>query len=282
MGAPEINVNVIQPGYIRTGINGDWFDTEGGAKQIAGWHRRRLMPIDALDETLAVSLLRRERACDRRGDRRRRRTIALSRTALNDRASGALARDGGERSGARRRSEAGRGVRLADQRRDRRFPRCSVRSRFPRGRRGWRKLLAFTGPGYLVAVGYMDPGNWATDLAGGSAFGYTLLAVILLSNLMAMMLQALSARLGIATGRDLASACRDAYPRPVAIALWLLCELAIVACDLAEVIGTAIGLQLLFGMPLVWGVCLTGARRAADPGAAEARVPLAGGVRHAR
>ena len=122
----------------------------------------------------------------------------------------------------------------------------------------WRRMAAFTGPGYLVAVGYMDPGNWATDLAGGSAFGYTLLSVILLSNIMAMVLQALSARLGIATGRDLASACRDAYSRPVAIALWLMCELAIVACDLAEVIGTAIGLNLLFGIPMVWGVVLTG------------------------
>ena len=130
--------------------------------------------------------------------------------------------------------------------------------RVPDGATGWRKLLAFTGPGYLVAVGYMDPGNWATDLAGGSAFGYTLLSVILLSNLMAMILQALSARLGIATGRDLASACRDAYSKPVAMALWVLCELAIVACDLAEVIGTAIGLNLLFGIPLVWGVVLTG------------------------
>ena len=128
----------------------------------------------------------------------------------------------------------------------------------PVGASGWRKLAAFTGPGYMVAVGYMDPGNWATDLAGGSAFGYTLLSVILLSNLMAILLQSLSARLGIATGRDLASACRDAYSRPVAVALWLLCELAIVACDLAEVIGTAIGLNLLFGIPLVVGVCLTG------------------------
>ncbi len=122
----------------------------------------------------------------------------------------------------------------------------------------WRKLGAFTGPGFLVAVGYMDPGNWATDLAGGSAFGYTLLSVILLSNVMALTLQALSARLGIATGRDLATACREAYDWPVAIFLWLLCELAIIACDLAEVIGTAIGLNLLFGIPLLWGVCLTG------------------------
>jgi manganese transport protein len=127
----------------------------------------------------------------------------------------------------------------------------------PHGAPWPRKLGAFVGPGFLVAVGYMDPGNWATDLAGGSAFGYTLLSVILLSNIMAIILQALAARLGIATGRDLASACRDAYSKPVAIALWVLCELAIVACDLAEVIGTAIGLNLLFGIPLVWGVCLT-------------------------
>ena len=121
----------------------------------------------------------------------------------------------------------------------------------------WRKLFAFAGPGYLVAVGYMDPGNWATDIAGGSAFGYKLLFVILLSNLMAILLQALTVRLGIATGRDLAQACRDHYSPPVTIALWLMCELAIVACDLAELIGTAIALNLLFGIPLVWGVCLT-------------------------
>lgn len=127
----------------------------------------------------------------------------------------------------------------------------------PRSSRFWRKLGAFSGPGYLVAVGYMDPGNWATDLAGGSAFGYTLLSVILLSNIMAIVLQSLAAKLGIVTGRDLAQACRDAYSRPVGLALWVLCELAIVACDLAEVIGTAIALQLLFGIPLVWGVCLT-------------------------
>jgi manganese transport protein len=125
------------------------------------------------------------------------------------------------------------------------------------GARFWRKLLAFSGPGYLVAVGYMDPGNWATDLAGGSAFGYTLLSVILLSNLMAVLLQTLSAKLGIVTGRDLAQACRDYYSPPVAFALWLPCELAIIACDLAEVIGTAIALKLLFGIPLLAGVCLT-------------------------
>src|SRR3954468_16666496 len=127
----------------------------------------------------------------------------------------------------------------------------------PKGGNSFRKLFAFIGPGYLVAVGYMDPGNWATDLAGGSAFGYTLLSVILLSNLMAILLQALAARLGIATGRDLAQACRDHYSRPVALALWVACELAIIACDLAEVIGTAIALQLLLGLPLIWGVCLT-------------------------
>jgi manganese transport protein len=121
----------------------------------------------------------------------------------------------------------------------------------------WRKMLAFSGPGYLVAVGYMDPGNWATDLAGGSAFGYTLLSVILLSNLMAVFLQSLSARLGIVTGRDLAQACRDHYSTPVAVGLWVLCEIAICACDLAEVIGSAIALNLLFKLPLIWGVCLT-------------------------
>ncbi|PIK73652.1 divalent metal cation transporter, partial [Methylobacterium frigidaeris] len=121
-----------------------------------------------------------------------------------------------------------------------------------------RRLLAFLGPGYMVSVGYMDPGNWATDIAGGAQFGYTLLAVILLSNLMAVVLQALAARLGIATGRDLAQACRDAYSRPVGIALWLACEAAIIACDLAEVIGTAIALKLLFGLPLLAGAVLTG------------------------
>src|SRR4030088_117583 len=121
----------------------------------------------------------------------------------------------------------------------------------------WRKLLAFSGPGYLVAVGYMDPGNWATDLAGGSAFGYSLLSVILLSNLMAILLQSLCARLGIVTGRDLAQACRDHYSKPVAISLWFLCEIAICACDLAEVLGSAIALKLLFHIPLVAGVCIT-------------------------
>ena len=121
----------------------------------------------------------------------------------------------------------------------------------------WRKLLAFSGPGYLVAVGYMDPGNWATDLAGGSQFGYTLLSVILLSNLMAILLQSLCARLGIVTGRDLAQACRDHYSPVVSFGLWIICELAICACDLAEVIGSAIALNLLFHIPLVFGVCIT-------------------------
>ncbi|HXE91938.1 MAG TPA: Nramp family divalent metal transporter [Terriglobales bacterium] len=121
----------------------------------------------------------------------------------------------------------------------------------------WRKMLAFAGPGYLVAVGYMDPGNWATDLAAGSRFNYALLSVIMLSNLMAILLQSLAVKLGIVTGRDLAQACRDHYSRPVSFGLWVLCEVAIAACDLAEVIGSAIALQLLFGIPLIWGVCLT-------------------------
>ena len=121
----------------------------------------------------------------------------------------------------------------------------------------WRKLTSFLGPGYLVAVGYMDPGNWATSLAGGSKFGYALLTVALLSNLMAILLQALCARLGIGAGRDLAQACRDAFPRAVAWPLWVLAEIAICATDLAEVIGTAIGLNLLFGIPLEIGVLIT-------------------------
>ena len=121
----------------------------------------------------------------------------------------------------------------------------------------FKKAFAFAGPGYLVAVGYMDPGNWATDLAGGSAFGYRLLFVILLSNLMAILLQALSAKLGIVTGRDLAQACHDHYSAPVSFALWVLCEIAICACDLAEVIGSAIALNLLFKIPMLWGVCIT-------------------------
>src|SRR6195952_3175141 len=127
----------------------------------------------------------------------------------------------------------------------------------PVGGHWFRRLLAFAGPGYLVSVGYMDPGNWATDLAGGSQFGYTLLSVILLSNVMAILLQALAARLGIATGRDLAQSCRDSFSKPVNLTLWLACELAIIACDLAEVIGTAIALQLLFGIPLIAGTLIT-------------------------
>ncbi len=123
----------------------------------------------------------------------------------------------------------------------------------------WRKLLAFSGPGFLVAVGYMDPGNWATDLAGGAKFGYTLLCVVMISNFMAILLQHLCIKLGIATGRDLAQACRDHYSTPVVWFLWVLCEVAIAACDLAEVVGSAIALQLLFSIPLVWGCVITAA-----------------------
>lgn len=129
--------------------------------------------------------------------------------------------------------------------------------RVPDGVSFWRKMLAYAGPGYLVSVGYMDPGNWATDIAGGSKFGYTLLSVILLSNLMAILLQSLCVRLGVATGRDLAQACRDYFSPRVNFGLWVLCEIAIAACDLAELLGSAIALQLLFGLPLVWGVCIT-------------------------
>ena len=121
----------------------------------------------------------------------------------------------------------------------------------------WKKLFAFLGPAYLVSVGYMDPGNWATDIAGGSRFGYTLIWVLLMSNLMALLLQSLSARLGIVQGRDLAQASRESYPRIVNFFLYVLAEIAIAACDLAEVLGMAIGLQLLFGLPLIWGVCIT-------------------------
>jgi manganese transport protein len=127
----------------------------------------------------------------------------------------------------------------------------------PHTRSVWRKLFAFVGPGLMVAVGYMDPGNWATDLAGGARFGYTLLSVILISNFMAILLQYLALKLGIATGRDLAQACRDHYSRPVSLVLWALCEVAIAACDLAEVVGSAIALNLLFGLPLALGVALT-------------------------
>lgn len=121
----------------------------------------------------------------------------------------------------------------------------------------WRKMLAYAGPGYLVSVGYMDPGNWATDLAGGAKFGYALLSVIMLSNLMAILMQSLCVRLGVATGRDLAQACRDFFSPRVSFCLWVLCEIAIAACDLAELLGSAIALQLLFGIPLAWGVCIT-------------------------
>ncbi|MFI5309670.1 MAG: Nramp family divalent metal transporter [Gemmatimonadales bacterium] len=123
----------------------------------------------------------------------------------------------------------------------------------------WRKLLAFAGPGYLVAVGYMDPGNWATDVAGGSQFGYQLLSVVFISNLMAVLLQGLASKLGIATGRDLAQACRDHYSRPASIAQWIMAEIAIAACDLAEVIGSAIALNLLFGIPMTLGIVITAA-----------------------
>jgi len=122
--------------------------------------------------------------------------------------------------------------------------------RVPASRSWLRRMLAFAGPAYLVSVGYMDPGNWATDLAGGSKFGYQLVWVLVMSNLMAVLLQTLAARLGVVTGRDLAQACRDFYPRFMVWPLWILCEIAIVACDLAEVLGAAIGLQLLFGIPL--------------------------------
>ena len=123
----------------------------------------------------------------------------------------------------------------------------------------WRRIFAFAGPAYLVSVGYMDPGNWATDLEGGARFGYRLLWVLVMSNAMAILLQTLSARLGIVRGRDLAQACREAYPRGVSLALWALCEVAIAACDLAEVLGAAIGLNLLFHVPLLWGVLITAA-----------------------
>ncbi|WP_250474730.1 Nramp family divalent metal transporter [Caballeronia sp. GAFFF1] len=137
------------------------------------------------------------------------------------------------------------------------LPEVYASVRVPVGGSWFRRLLAFAGPGYMISVGYMDPGNWATDIAGGSRFGYTLLAVVLLSNLMAILLQALAVRLGVATGRDLAQACREHYSRPVNLALWFACEMAIIACDLAEVIGTAIALKLLFDIPLVFGALIT-------------------------
>jgi manganese transport protein len=127
----------------------------------------------------------------------------------------------------------------------------------PAGSGFWKNLRAFMGPGFLVAVGYMDPGNWATDLAGGASFGYTLLSVILVSSIFAIVLQHLALKLGVASGRDLAQACGDAFPKPVAIFLWIVCELAIAACDLAEVIGSALALQLLFGIPILAGIVIT-------------------------
>jgi manganese transport protein len=139
------------------------------------------------------------------------------------------------------------------------LPEAFASVRVPQTANFWRKLLAFAGPGLMVSVGYMDPGNWATDLAGGAQFGYMLLTVVLISNFMAILLQHLSLKLGIATGRDLAQACRDHFSRPVGFVLWALCEIAIAACDLAEVIGSVIALNLLFGIPLVVGVLLTAA-----------------------
>src|SRR3954452_22391184 len=127
----------------------------------------------------------------------------------------------------------------------------------PESLTGWKKILAFLGPAYLVSVGYMDPGNWATDIAGGSAFGYSLIWVLFASNLIALLLQSLSARLGIVRGLDLAQASKNAYPRFVNFCLYILAQIAIIACDLAEIIGMAIGLQLLFHLPLIWGVSLT-------------------------
>ena len=127
------------------------------------------------------------------------------------------------------------------------------------GAGSWRRILGFLGPGFLIAVGYMDPGNWATDLAGGSRYGYALLFVIMLSNLMAILLQSLALKLGIASERDLAQACRESYGRKANLLLWILAEIAIAACDLAEVVGSAIALQLLLGIPLIWGVIITGA-----------------------
>ena len=123
--------------------------------------------------------------------------------------------------------------------------------------KGWRRLFAFVGPAYLVSVGYMDPGNWATDIAGGSEFGYKLIWVLLMSNLIAVLLQSLSARLGIVRGMDLAQASKNAYPKWANIPLYILAEIAIAACDLAEIVGMAIGLNLLFGLPLIWGISVT-------------------------
>src|SRR5438874_12834845 len=134
-----------------------------------------------------------------------------------------------------------------------------IHSSVPIPVRGWRRFLAFSGPAFLISVGYMDPGNWGTDIEAGSRFGYRLMWVLLLSNLMAVLLQTLSARLGVVTGRDLAQACRESYPRPAAFMLWVLCEIAIAACDLAEVIGTVIALKLLFGLAYPWGLAIAAA-----------------------
>src|SRR5437867_5224091 len=143
-----------------------------------------------------------------------------------------------------------------EERERRSLPGMHARVPIPAG--SWiRRLFAFAGPAYLVSVGYMDPGNWATDLAGGARFGYQLVWVLVMSNLMAVLLQTLSARLGVVTGKDLAQACRDEYPAWLSLPLWVLCEIAIVACDLAEVLGAAIGMKLLFGIPLLWGVLIT-------------------------
>ncbi len=170
--------------------------------------------------------------------------------------------DGRSESGAVSRAGS---VPAANERTDG-FARASERHSLPevhasvpihQGSSFWRQLLAFTGPGLLVSVGYMDPGNWATDIAGGAKYGFTLLSVVLVSNIIAIVLQHLAVKLGVVTGRDLAQACRDHFSRPVGFALWVLCEIAIAACDLAEVIGSAIALNLLFGLPLVWGVCIT-------------------------
>ena len=139
------------------------------------------------------------------------------------------------------------------------LPEVHATVRISRSPHYWRRLLGFLGPGFLISVGYMDPGNWATDIAGGSRFGYTLLFVIMASNLMAILLQSLSLKLGIATERDLAQMCHQSYGPRVSYALWIGAEIAIAACDLAEVIGSAIALELLFHIPLIWGVLITGA-----------------------
>ena len=159
------------------------------------------------------------------------------------------------------------------------LPEVYRRSQSRRGGVWWKRFFAFLGPGYLVSVGYMDPGNWATDIAGGSKFGYTLLSVILISNLMAILLQSLCVRLGVATGRDLAQACRDYYSKPVAIVLWILCEIAIVACDLAELLGSALALNLLFGIPMAYRRLPDDAGRAVAAVAAEQGLPIHGGDR---